>query len=77
MHKVKIMEQGWDPEVTKFFRKIINTIAYGLLWLMAVLTAGLYFELAYHSKTVYVVLFYTGLVISLGLLIRYYYRIWK
>jgi hypothetical protein len=71
------MEQGWDPEVTKFFRKIINTIAYGLLWLMAVLTAGLYLELAYHSKTVYVVLFYTGLVISLGLLIRYYYRIWK
>ena len=71
------MEQGWDPEVTKYFRKIINTIAYGLLWLMAALTAGLYFELAYRSNTLYTILFYAGLVISLGLLIRYYYRIWK
>jgi len=38
------MEQGWDPEVTKYFRKIINTIFIGLLWLMAVLTAGLYYR---------------------------------
>jgi hypothetical protein len=71
------MEQGWDPEVTRYFRKIINTIAYGLLWLMAVLTAGLYFGLAYRSNTLYIILFYTVLVISLGFLVRYYYRIWK
>jgi hypothetical protein len=71
------MEQGWDPEVTKYFRKIINTIAYGLVWLMAVLTAGLYFKLGYHSNILYTILFYTGLAISLGFLIRYYYRIWK
>ena len=71
------MEQGWDPEVTRYFRKIINTITFGLLWLMAVLTAGLYFGLAYHSNTLYIILFYTGLVTSLAFLIRYYYRIWK
>ncbi len=71
------MEQGWDPEVTKYFRKIINTIAMGLLWLMTALTAGLYFRLAYHSNILYLILFYTGLTISLGLLIRYYYRMWK
>ena len=71
------MEQGWDPEVTKYFRKIINTIFIGLLWLMAVLTAGLYFGLAHHRNTLYVILFYTGLVASLGLLIRYFYRMWK
>ncbi len=71
------MEQGWDPEVTKYFRKILNTIAFGILWLMAALTAGLYFGLAFHPYILYAVLFYTGLSISLVLLIRYYYRIWK
>jgi hypothetical protein len=71
------MEQGWDPEVKRFFLKIINTISLGLLWLMSVLTAGLYFGLAYHSNIVYIILFYSGLVISLGLLLRYYYRTWK
>ncbi len=71
------MEQGWDPEVIKYFRKILNTIVFGLLWLMAALTAGLYFGLAYHPDILYEVLFYSGLSISLVLLIRYYYRLWK
>lgn len=71
------MEQGWDPEVKKYFRKIINTIAMGLLWLMGTLTAGLYFGLAYHSNVFYLLLFYSGLLASLAVLIRYYYRIWK
>jgi len=71
------MEQGWDPEVKKYFQKILTTIGYGLLWLMTSLTAGLYFELAYHSNIVYAILFYAGLFISLVLLIRYYYRTWK
>ncbi|MGZ8557098.1 MAG: hypothetical protein ACXWWC_02125 [Chitinophagaceae bacterium] len=71
------MEQGWDPELTKYFRKILNTIAFGILWLMAALTAGLYFGLAFHPNILYRVFFYAGLSISLLLLIRYYYRIWK
>lgn len=71
------MEQGWDPEVKKYFQKIMNTIALGLFWLMAVLTAGLYFGLAYHSTTLYSVLFYIGFAVSLFLLLRYYYRIWR
>jgi tellurite resistance protein TehA-like permease len=71
------MEQGWDPEVKKYFQKILNTIGYGLLWLMTALTAGLYFGLAYHPVTLYTVIFYAGFVVSLFLLARYYYRIWK
>ena len=71
------MEQGWDPEVKKYFRKILNTIGFGLLWMMAALTAGLYLGLAHHSNKLYSVVFYTGFVISLLLLIRYYFRIWK
>ncbi len=71
------MEQGWDPEVKKYFQKILNTIGYGLLWLMGSLTAGLYFGLAYHAITVYSIIFYTAFTVSLFLLIRYYYRMWK
>ena len=71
------MEQGWGPDVKKYLRKVLNTIAYGLLWLMAALTAGLYFELAHHSVTLYSVIFYVVFVVSLFLLIRYYYRIWR
>ena len=71
------MEHGWDPEVKKYFQKIMNTIAVGLFWLMMVLTAGFYFGLAYHPTILYSVFFYCGFAISLFLLLRYYYRIWK
>ena len=71
------MEQGWDPELIKYFRKILNTIAFGILWLMATLIAGFYFGLAFHPIILYRVLCYAGVSISLLLLIRYFYRIWK
>lgn len=71
------MEHGWDPEVKKYFQKILSTIGYGLLWLMTVLTAGLYFGLAYHPDILYSLIFYAGFVASLFLLIRYYYRTWR
>ena len=44
------MEQGWDPEVKKYFVKILNSISIGLLWLMAMVTAGLYFQLGYRTN---------------------------
>jgi hypothetical protein len=73
------MERGWDPEVKRYFRKIIYSFSYGMLWLMGAVTAGLYYRLAYRDDVplVYVILFYAGFVLSLGLLIRYYYRLWK
>jgi hypothetical protein len=70
-------EQGWDPEVKKYFRKIMSTIGYGLLWLMTVLTAGFYFGLAYRRDTLFSILFYAVFAVSLFFLIRYYYRTWK
>ena len=73
------MEQGWDPEIKKYFRKIISSFSFGLLWLMSAVTAGLYYRLAYRSdiSVVYVILYYVGLLGSLLLLLRYYYRLWK
>ena len=73
------MESGWDPEVKKYFRKIISSLSWGLLWLMSSVTAGLYFGLAYRRDipVVYTILFYVFLAGSLFLLLKYYYRVWK
>jgi membrane protein DedA with SNARE-associated domain len=72
-------EQGWDPEVKRFFRKIISSFSAGLLWMMAAVTAGLYFGLAYRSdiSIIWIILFYICLTASLLWLISYLYRLWK
>jgi hypothetical protein len=73
------MEQGWDPEVKKFFVKVLNSIAMGLLWMMLMVLIGLYFGFAYTDGKpgTYTIFFYVFLVVTLFLLIRYYYRLWK
>lgn len=73
------MESGWDPEVKRYFRKIISSITFGLLWLMSAVTAGLYFGLAYRSDLPVIcpILFYLFLAVSLFVLLRYFYRTWK
>lgn len=73
------MQQPWDSDVKSFFKKILNTIGWGLLWLMAAVTAGLFFELAYTNgkPLAYTIIYYIVLVFTLGLLIRYLYRTWK
>jgi hypothetical protein len=73
------MEQGWDPEVKRYFRKIISSFSFGLLWLMSAVTAGLYFQLGYRTdiSVIYVILFYACLLASFLLLLRYFYRLWK
>lgn len=72
-------EQGMDPEIKQFFRRIINTLSFGMLWLMAVATAGIYFKLAWQEgrPVVYTVLFYIVAAASLFFLLRYYYQIWR
>ena len=71
------MERGWDPEVKRYFRKIIYSFSFGLMWLMSCVTAGLYFGFAYKKPLVNNILFYAGLAITLFLLLRYYYRLWR
>ena len=73
------MEQNWDPGVKKFFVKILNSIAFGLFWMMACATAGIYFELGYTNgkPLIYTILFYAGMATSLFFLIRYLYKTWK
>jgi hypothetical protein len=73
------MEQGWDPDIKRFFLKILNSICFGLLWLLACATAGIYYGLAYTSgkPLIDTVLFYAGMGGTLFLLLRYYYHTWK
>ena len=73
------MEQGWDPEVKRYFRKIIFSFSYGLLWLVSGVTAGLYFGLGFRNDVpvIFNILFYVFLSLSLFLLLRYYYRVWR
>ena len=72
-------EQGWDPEVKKYFQKILSTISFGLLWLMSTVTAGIYFELGWTgTRPLYaVIIFYVLAVSGFILLLRYYYRLWN
>jgi len=73
------MEQGWDPEVKKYFRKILNTISFGLIWIMTMSALGLYFGLAYlgNRPVIYTILFYCFMATTLLFLIRYFYNLWK
>ncbi len=73
------MQQSWDPEVKHFFRKIMSTFGYGLLWLMTGVTGGLFFGLGYRSDIpiFFNILFYLVMGVTLVLLIRYLYRKWK
>jgi len=73
------MEQGWDPEIKRFFVKIMNSIAITLLWMMACATAGLYFQLAYSNgkPVIYTIIFYFLMTVTFFMLVRYLYKTWK
>ena len=70
---------GMDPEIKRYFRKILNSFSWGALWLIGVATLGLFFQLGIFTAGIrwYNILFYFILAISLLLLIRYYYKVWK
>ena len=70
---------GMDPEVKKYFRKILNSFSIGAVWWLRVATLGIFFQLAIIKETVrwYNIVFYLVFVSSLFLLVRYYYRAWK
>jgi hypothetical protein len=70
---------GMDPEVIKYFKKIINSFTVGILWLVTISTAGIYFELGIikHGLHWYNILFYIFTIISLGYLFYYYSKVWK
>lgn len=70
---------GMDSDVKVYFRKIMKSFSAGLLWLMVFATAGLFFKLGYLNKGWhwYNILFYVLMVLTFGLLLRFFYRVWR
>ena len=68
-----------DPEVAKYFKKILNSFSMGLLWMLAASITGFYFGLALFDGAVhwYNFVFYILLLLSFGGLLWYYYRLWR
>ena len=68
-----------DPEVAKYFKKIVRSLIAGLMWLFSNITLGIYFQLAYSDRYTEIVhiLFYIWLILSLVLLLWYFYKVWK
>jgi hypothetical protein len=70
---------GMDPEIKKYFRKILNSFSWGALWLISIATLGIFFRLGIVSDGIqwYNILFYLVFALSLLILLRYYYKAWK
>jgi membrane protein DedA with SNARE-associated domain len=68
-----------EPEVRRFLQKVVWTLTGALLWLTVNMYIGVYKELAFPvSKiTVWNILFYVFALVTLVLLIIYYFRLWK
>jgi len=69
---------GMDPEVRKYFRKIINSFSACLFWLLSVVTAGLFFHLGFVDEGLkwYNLVFYFLFLLTFAALLRYLYRLW-
>jgi len=72
-------EYGFDPEIKKYFRKIMATFFAGFMWLLLNILAGMYFGLAYTNGKVSIatIIYYILSTIGLAFLIWYFYKLWK
>ncbi len=70
---------GMDPEMKRYFRKILSSFSWGAMWLISISTLGIFFQLGFVAEGLkwYNILFYVILIGSLALLLRYYYRMWR
>lgn len=68
-----------EPEVKRFLKRIVWSLAAGLLWLLINLSIGIYAGLMVPEKKVGLgnIIFYVWAVASLALLLYLYYRIWR
>jgi hypothetical protein len=71
--------RGMDPEIKHYFKKIINSFSFGALWLLVIITVGMFFKLGIAANLLkwYNIVFYVIAVVSLVRLMRYYYKVWN
>jgi len=70
---------GMDPEMRRYFRKIMSSFSWGAMWLISISTLGIFFQLGFVADGFkwYNMLFYVILIGSLVMLLRYYYKMWR
>lgn len=70
--------RGMEPEVKRYFRKIIRSFTAASFWLLGSATAGFYFKLAIINDGVrwYNILFYALSAVGLCFLLFYLYKVW-
>jgi ammonia channel protein AmtB len=68
-----------DPEMAKYFKKILNSFSMALIWMMSASIAGFYFGLALYKDTLqwYNVVYYVCFLLSLVAILWYYYKLWR
>jgi hypothetical protein len=68
-----------EPEVKDFLKRIVASISLGLLWLMVIMTLGIYFDLLpiYGRPTTGNIIFYIFLLASGATYLRFLIRTWK
>jgi len=68
-----------DPEVKKYFIKILYSLSFGLLWMALNVTAGIYWGLGIIENGISILnlLFFLWVLLSLAILLYYYYRTWR
>ena len=71
--------QGMDPEVKRYFKRIMKSFSVACFWLLAISTAGLFFKLAIVRDGIqwYNILYYVLSVITLMWLVIYLYKTWS
>ena len=72
------MPDNSEQEIIGYLGKVARTLFWGLLWIFANASAGLYFEMAFNDKPLVVnIIFYATMLMTLFLLLRYFYRQWR
>ena len=73
------MPQGMEPEAKKYLLKVLNSLSFGLLWLTLNVLGGLYWGYAIIEEKLSLsnVLFFAWFLLSLIVLLYFYYRIWR
>ncbi|MBS1597124.1 MAG: hypothetical protein JST75_02790 [Bacteroidetes bacterium] len=68
-----------EPEVKDFLKRVVSSLFLGLLWLLFNMTLGIYFGLLFVVEKITIgnIIFYLFAIISLALLVWFYYKTWK
>ena len=70
----------FDPDIKKFFKRIMWSSFLGLLWLIGFVTGGIYYKLGYVHPGIHlfqIAGFYILMATALFFLLRYLKKTWK